>query len=392
MRLTVTSRCSLAFCLAGWLPAQFIVDAANGPGTHFTSLMVAINTVPDGATLLVRAGDYVITAPTTVSRGLSIVGLGGVRVTEYAQLTFGPTQSSQAIRLVNLTLASGSPVALLFTDVAGPLLLDRITCPPSPVCVGLEFTRCQNVHIQQLQMGAPSLTGFVAAADSRLRMQLTRASLRTTAVSGHFLAGVGMTAIESALWLEDCNLAGGDGLSCFRGQTTNGGTGLVMTNTEAVLRACTVRGGDGGSACPSGLPGLDAVAINGTSGSLHLELTTLVSRRGGISGNVTVRQRNTVIPPRTSTTSNSIDLNANAGSTAALVLGTLPVLEPIRGAIGVLELTPLVLVGPVTIGASGWSVPVTLPPSALRATVLAQHAVWDGADLWLTAAAQIVLP
>jgi hypothetical protein len=137
---------------------------------------------------------------------------------------------------------------------------------------------------------------------------------------------------------------------------------------------------------------LDAVAINGTSGSLHLELTTLVSRRGGISGNVTVRQRNTVIPPRTSTTSNSIDLNANAGSTAALVLGNLPVLEPIPGAIGVLELTPLVLVGPVTIGASGWSVPVTLPPSALRATVLAQHAVWDGADLWLTAAAQIVLP
>lgn len=35
-----------------------IVDANNGPGTHYTDLSVAVSAVPDGALLLVRSGEY----------------------------------------------------------------------------------------------------------------------------------------------------------------------------------------------------------------------------------------------------------------------------------------------------------------------------------------------
>ena len=48
-----------ALLLSGSLLAQtFVVDAANGPGTNFTSIASAVAAVPDGATLVVRAGMY----------------------------------------------------------------------------------------------------------------------------------------------------------------------------------------------------------------------------------------------------------------------------------------------------------------------------------------------
>ena len=40
------------------LPAQtFIVDASNGPNANFTSIVAAVSAVPDGATLVVLAGN-----------------------------------------------------------------------------------------------------------------------------------------------------------------------------------------------------------------------------------------------------------------------------------------------------------------------------------------------
>lgn len=65
---------------AALLPAQtFVVDAANGPGTHFPSLAAAIPAVPDGATLLVRAGAY--DGNLTISgKGLTILGQAGARI------------------------------------------------------------------------------------------------------------------------------------------------------------------------------------------------------------------------------------------------------------------------------------------------------------------------
>jgi len=65
--------CNLAIAaLAFPIRAQtFIVDAANGPGTNFTDIATAAATVPDGAVLEVRAGNYGSFAIT--SKGLTVL-------------------------------------------------------------------------------------------------------------------------------------------------------------------------------------------------------------------------------------------------------------------------------------------------------------------------------
>src|SRR5687767_13350498 len=44
--------------LAAFLPTIWIVDAANGPGTNFTSLPAAVAAASSGDTLIVRQGTY----------------------------------------------------------------------------------------------------------------------------------------------------------------------------------------------------------------------------------------------------------------------------------------------------------------------------------------------
>lgn len=67
------------FALAALTPAQtYVVDAANGPGAHFTNLWAAVAAVPDGAVLAVRPGLYA--GPTIQGKGLTILGETGARL------------------------------------------------------------------------------------------------------------------------------------------------------------------------------------------------------------------------------------------------------------------------------------------------------------------------
>lgn len=389
MRSLLTSSVLL---FANLVPGQFVLDAANGAGAHFTDLVTALNTVPDGATLLVRPGSYVVGVPTAVAKGLSIVGLGAVSFAHYSQLRFGPTTAAQSLRIVNVKFESGSPESVVFADLSGPLLLDRVEGTGAPASQRFDFLRCAQVHCQALRMTPPGATGFTGTASERARFVGTTATLLDCDVSGHFLEGTAVTALDSTLYLDNSRLAGGTGLSCLRGTTTAGAPGLTMQRSQALLRAGTVSGGDGGTFCGSSQQAADAYAIvaDGVS-RLRLESTQLLSRRGGIQGGI-VQTRNTVSPPRTSIAANSIDLTANPGAVAVLVLGLDPTIAPVAGAIGVSEVVPLAVLGPVTVIGQTWSLPISPPSSALRATVLAQHAVLDRGELWLTGAAQIVLP
>lgn len=73
-------RLVLVVTLLGALaPAQtYVVDAANGPGAHFTDLWSAVAAVPDGAVLTVRAGLYA--GPTIQGKGLTMLGEPGARL------------------------------------------------------------------------------------------------------------------------------------------------------------------------------------------------------------------------------------------------------------------------------------------------------------------------
>lgn len=85
----------------------FVVDAAGGIGAHFTDLRPAIASVPEGATLLVRAGTY--TAFNIQRKALSIVGEGTVnlgRAGPNPSISIGGNAASQPVVLRALDFAT----------------------------------------------------------------------------------------------------------------------------------------------------------------------------------------------------------------------------------------------------------------------------------------------
>ncbi|MCA8950161.1 MAG: hypothetical protein KDE27_11710 [Planctomycetes bacterium] len=126
---------TVAFLQAGLLAQTFIVDAGNGPGTSFTSLVAAAAAVPDGAILLVRAGAYA--GFQSAAKGLVVLGEPGVTITGAIQL--GPTSAAQAIVLRDLDWAvptTSQTTLVTLTRCDGPVLLERITTPAYPCGLG----------------------------------------------------------------------------------------------------------------------------------------------------------------------------------------------------------------------------------------------------------------
>src|SRR5688572_28041095 len=70
----------IASSVGGALCAQntWIVDAANGTGTHFTTLSPALTAAVDGDLIQVRPGFY---AGATVNKGITIVGSAQTQLT-----------------------------------------------------------------------------------------------------------------------------------------------------------------------------------------------------------------------------------------------------------------------------------------------------------------------
>lgn len=82
----------VTLALVASAPAQsYVVDPANGPGTHFTNLATATAQVPDGATVVVRAGQYFY--PVTVAnKGITLAGEPGCSLLSLTVSGQAPTQ------------------------------------------------------------------------------------------------------------------------------------------------------------------------------------------------------------------------------------------------------------------------------------------------------------
>jgi hypothetical protein len=96
----ITRSLLVAAASLGSLSAQrgiFVVDASNGPGTHYTDIQAAVIAVPDGSTLLVRDGAY--GAVTIDGKGLTILCAANVTVSHPTQraLTISGTQPGQVV-------------------------------------------------------------------------------------------------------------------------------------------------------------------------------------------------------------------------------------------------------------------------------------------------------
>lgn len=183
--------------LAAIAAAQtFVVDANNGPGTNFTTLTAAVAAAPDGATLIVRFGNYHGTV-LVAGKGLTIVGEPGASID--AVMVFNTTPGQRFV-LRGLPFFSTAAGFLQLQNCAGPVHIENcgvalfpLTPPPSS---SLSALNCAQVYV-------------------------TGSTFRTTTGFG-----------ASDVVLTNCSLAGGGGQS-----------GLSQSGGATTLANCTVTGG-----------------------------------------------------------------------------------------------------------------------------------------------------
>jgi len=171
--------CVLWGCVAVATAQTYIVDAANGPGTNFTSIVAAIPAVPDGAVLVVRAGNY--GSFTIDGKGLTVLGEPGAQVTTL----LGPT-------ITNLTPAQGVLLrGLVLTPFFGSVGSANVTlqnCQGSVALEGLSAStgahrlivqQCAHVQVRNCIYNAQvSVTGSaVAFTDCWLSSGSTQAAI-----------------------------------------------------------------------------------------------------------------------------------------------------------------------------------------------------------------------
>lgn len=185
----------------------FVVDINNGPGTNFVSLSAAIATVPDGATLIVRAGDY---ADFDIDgKGLTLLAEPGVAVLNLGQIR--NTSPAQAVVLSGVGMTASS-------------------------LGGWQITNCQGyVHIEavldQRPTINPSLLHSFTVTDSA--QVLFRACVLWHAKFSN-----------SAVVVESCNVSGGWPY-CASLQCTYAYPALELTGGQTQVMQSSLRGGRG---------------------------------------------------------------------------------------------------------------------------------------------------
>ena len=220
-----TARCPrlLAIsCLTVAVSAQtYLVDAANGPQTNYTSIAAATAAVPDGSTLIVRAGSYA--GFSILAKGLTVLGEAGVVITGPVDVC--NTQVSQRVELRELTwqqAAAHQPVPHLTCLRCGGLVVLHSLSVPHVHCAlatcsnprAVETDQCEQLLVQQC-----TIAGSV-------ELVLSRAVILGSTVTGRsYQQGGALPAIEhsgaSTMQIRDSAIHGGAGWSFF-GQTFPG--------------------------------------------------------------------------------------------------------------------------------------------------------------------------
>ncbi|MCU0865281.1 MAG: hypothetical protein MUC36_15975 [Planctomycetes bacterium] len=262
----VSAVCCAAVLAQGQI---FVVDASSGPGTNFTSIQAAVLTVPDGSTLVVRAGSY---TPVLIDgKGLAILADPGVAV---SNSTFGPpsleirnTQLNQPVTVSGLkgSLVSGSrPFSMVITNAAGAVTLDGVAATASidlgPVLwvTGSRQVDVRNWTLLGGRYSAPALIYSSVVVFERCSL---------VGEDGYFIKAAGFAGL-AAVWANNSNVQlihssarGGDGavLSPF---SVAGAPAVQLT--ASTLRAVglpshVLLGGTGGA------PQLPSIAGTGTA-------------------------------------------------------------------------------------------------------------------------------
>jgi hypothetical protein len=198
---------ALALAAATLVPSPaaqtFVVSAAGGPGVAFTDIPPAVAAVPDGATLLVRPGNY--SSFTIDAKGLTLLMDAGATVhwPAGAQVTVRNLAASQHVVLHGLELESAVPPAVLRCEnCAGTVVLQRCRTVPAPGWAGgrLVVLGCREVRLADCVISPVGSFSAAALFDSNVYFARSR-----LAAGGWYAAGIIATA-GSACELVDCEV------------------------------------------------------------------------------------------------------------------------------------------------------------------------------------------
>lgn len=149
-------RQALVLASLGILPAlhaqSFTVDAANRPGTDYTSIVAAVQAVPSGSVLRIRDGVY---SPFTIAgKSLRLLAEANVRVLQPLQgsgIAITGIAAHQTVVLSGMMVGSANitpvPVTLACSNARGPILLDNLI-PGQGGILSLRTTDCDQVLVR----------------------------------------------------------------------------------------------------------------------------------------------------------------------------------------------------------------------------------------------------
>ena len=260
---------AMAACLvAGVAMSQktYIVDKANGQGTHYTTLPAAIAAATHGDTLVVRTGTY---KPANHSKGIAIVGQGAVVIQTTSFFNAGwlikdlPAQTMFRMHNVTVEEVFVGTQPLGFANCNGTIHLDTVkilTRNVHPRNPHFSISNCKSATLRNVT----SPTGLTVGSSN-------------VEITGGFYQGTN----GYVTW----------GHGCWRVPSN---TGIIASDTILRVTEATVRGGDGHSGCNNQNPIAGSPAIRATSSTVTIAgHKTLVT--GGSSSVYTLLGSNSVL-------------------------------------------------------------------------------------------------
>jgi hypothetical protein len=269
----------------------WVVDAASGPGTDFTTIQAAVDAAVDGESVLVRPGTYASFA--IVGKDVDVVADGGPVTVAGFELRDLASSGSIVVRGLQSTGVAGPGAAIV--DCAGHVLVEACTLVGADgdgVFVSPNFD----------PSGAPG-----AFVDGSTRVAFARSTLRggdgddyvpLTVLFG--AGGDGLRAVGSFVALYTCTALGGDGGDVADDDAAwtggAGGDGIEIDAGFLFVSGGSATGGDGGRGgedfdgftgsytCGNGGPGGDGLRQSSPSiGPVAVQLLAVVTN-GGAGG------------------------------------------------------------------------------------------------------------
>ncbi len=220
---------SFVLLLAAVVPAQtYVVDMLNGPGANFTTIHEALAAVPDGSTIVVRAGQY--PAFQINARSMTILGEPGATVEQgpLGAILISGASANQQVVLRGLGWASASGQALVWiANSLGTILLDGCysTMAMAPDGGLLRISNSEAVHVRDTTIVARSTPVRVDGSSATF----TRSTLRSLTLA------VGIYQHFGRVELDDCLVEGSGGLFPFE----NNGVVVGVAPGDLVVRGGT---------------------------------------------------------------------------------------------------------------------------------------------------------